>query len=116
MKTMEQSEEELKENKARKVIVATLHADMNEENEKRKYRMMDAAHNRDTDRLWDLITASMEAAFIKTLELTGAAAKRMKGRNKVTFQEGTTEIKEKYEIAEEEEDEGTKGKNMCRKA
>ena len=110
MRTMEQREEELHENKARKLSVATLHADMNEENEKRKYRMLDAVQNRDTDRLWDLITASMEAAFIKTLGLTGAAAKRMKGRNKVTFQEGTTEIKEKYENGEEEEDEGKKAR------
>ena len=45
-KRMEQSEEELTENKARKAIIATLHADMNEENDKRKYRMIDAAEKK----------------------------------------------------------------------
>ena len=74
--------------------MAPLHANMDNEASKRQYRMIDAAHRRDTKRLWGLIVACTEAAFISTLELKDAAAKRMKGRNMVTCQDGSAEIKE----------------------
>ena len=40
---MEESVEELSEGKARKAIIGALHADMDEENQKRQFRMKDVA-------------------------------------------------------------------------
>ena len=41
----------------------------------------------DTDRLWQPITAAVEAAFANYLELKGTSGGRMKGRATVTIEE-----------------------------
>lgn len=77
--------------------MATSHANMDKEASSRQYRMLDAAHCRDTNRLWGLIIVCTEAAFITRFGLKDAPAKSMTGRNKVTFQDGNTENKQQGE-------------------
>ena len=47
---------------------------------------LDAIFNKDTGRLWDLITAAIEDANVEYYTLTRPQAKALRGRSKVTFQ------------------------------
>ncbi len=64
-----------------------LHTYMDNEASSRYYRLCDAVARRNGEKLWDLITACAEAAFISYLELEGPAAARMRGRGKVEIKE-----------------------------
>jgi hypothetical protein len=52
------------ENKIRRAHLNKLHGHMDEQLEKRRYRLQTAVHNKNTTQLWDLIAASTEEANI----------------------------------------------------
>lgn len=62
----------------------------------RKHRIKEAEFNKDTDRLWDLITVAAEEANIKYHMVSKADAKKLRGRSKVTVKR-TLRIPIKYD-------------------
>ena len=66
-------------NGIRKMMYAQLHELMDEEIGSRRQRLHNARMMRDSNTLWDLITACAESAFVKFFNLSGPDAVRMKG-------------------------------------
>ena len=62
---------------------------MEEEAGQRKYNFAEALGQRGTDRMWRIISAAAEAAFVRYFDLTGEAAKMMRGRGVVTVRRVT---------------------------
>ena len=60
-----------------------LHKYMDEEVGLRTCKVQEAKQSKDANRLWDLVTAAVEEAFVRYLELEGLKAMRMKGTSKV---------------------------------
>ena len=54
-------------------LIATMHENMDDGAVERQFRMFEAAQNRDTNRLWDLIIVAVGAAFISTFKFKDAA-------------------------------------------
>ena len=71
--------------KAKRNEIEPLHSHMDREAEDGRNRVLRATQQKDTHRLWNLITAA-EAAFVKYPELEGPTAARMRGRWKVIIE------------------------------
>lgn len=71
---------------ARRDDIVELYVCMAKEVTDRVCRMTQAQCDGDSKRLWDLIAACAEGAFVKFLGLEGPDATRMRGRSKVDFQ------------------------------
>ena len=63
-----------------------MHEHMDEQIEKRQYRLKHAQEAGDTTTQWDLIAAATEEANIAYHQLKGREATKMRGRSKVVFQ------------------------------
>ena len=83
-KVIEEAEPKHKDT-ARKAMMAELHDEMDKNIDARRYRMSDAIAKKDSTRLWDLITAAVEAGFVAFLKLEGKEAAKMRGRSVVTI-------------------------------
>ncbi len=79
----------------RKGVKGELHGGVGLQREMCIVGRLQAVRRKDTTTLWRLITASAEAAFIKTLAIDGAAAKAMQGRGTVTIREQTLQPEDK---------------------
>ena len=86
-------DDKLKENDVRKEEKKKLHGHMKDQIEKRIHRLEHAKHTRNTDRLWDLIVASMEESFTEYFDLKGVKANKMRGRNATRIINKTAEKK-----------------------
>ena len=64
-----------------------LHLLMDKQLEERKFRIEDAIANGDTDRIWQLVVAAIETAFVQYLDLSESQAQHMIGRAHVQVHE-----------------------------
>ena len=67
----------------RKKHKKALHQKMDTQIESRLQRMKKAIRDKDTQQLWILITAAIEAAYVDYFKLKGKEADKMRGRSKV---------------------------------
>ena len=89
------------QDKIRRKHLENLHEHMDEQMEKRQYRLKHAQEAGDTTTQWDLIAAATEEANIDYHQLKGREATKMRGRSKVVFQK---KEKNSLEGADIEED------------
>ena len=80
---IEEGKEGAKENEIRKAEKQALHKAIDDHLEIREGRMIEAILEGTTDKMWDLITASVEKGFISHLGLNREEAGTMRGRNVV---------------------------------
>ena len=73
-----------------------LHRHMDEQLEKRKYRLMEAEIRSDTNMQWALIAAATEEANIKYQNLLGRDATTMKGTSRLNFKKEDTRHPERH--------------------
>ncbi len=99
--------QDLNENAVRKEEKARLHEDIDEHLKAREHRMAFAAHQRNTNQLWDLITAAVESGFVKYFKLEGQDAKKIRGRSNVRIfkEEGKTKTGRDSKQDEQDNDE-----------
>ena len=71
-------------NKARQISIDEMHARMDEQAERRWTRMQEAAQMGNTDRLWDLITATMEEGLVAYLQKSSKDAMKLRDATKPT--------------------------------
>ena len=61
------------------------HAAIDDQLERRENSLNHAVNIRDTGMQWDLVTAAVEAAVIKTFDLGKEEAGNVRGRSRITF-------------------------------
>ena len=71
--------------KIRKIISRELHAAMDEQVDKRRWRLEDAVNHKDTHRECEIITAAIGEASIKYHKPKENDATKMRGRSKAMF-------------------------------
>lgn len=93
------------ENKIRNQHKKALHNAMDVHLATRTQRLKNAVANKDTQQMWILITASIEAGFVDYFSLTGKEADRMKGRSKVrtTTSTGGSPNQKHHEASKEQD-------------
>ena len=72
-------------------------ADVDQEVEKRYDRMMQAKQDKNTERLWQLITVCTEEGLVSFLGLQGKEAMCVRGRSRVRFVRTTTGVKKRQQ-------------------
>ena len=87
-----------------------MHALIDKHLDERVYRLKRAVGQRNTTIQWDLIAAAVEDANIEFHGLTGAEAKKMKGRSRITFQKKDANALQAAEKQQGNEDLVTKAK------
>ena len=92
------------ENAIRESNMKKLHHLMDQQIQKRYHRLKHAQAMRKTEQQWDLIAAAVEQAVIEFYQLKDAEAKKMRGRFRITFQKKTSNILQRNENEEDEED------------
>ena len=91
---------EKKKLKPSKRCYEDLHQIMDEQIAKRQKRLAAAEEERDSNKLWDLITAAFEGAAVQYFELQGTQAEKMRGRSKVQID--CTKVGPKVEVVHED--------------
>ena len=86
---------------------------MDQQIQKRFYRLKHAQAMEKTEQQWDLIAAAVEQAVIEFHQLKDAEAKKMRGRSRIMFQKKTKHVLQGNENEVESEDD-TRFKLLCR--
>ena len=115
-KTIEEEEkgnthhEKTDEHSIRKRNLEQLHVRMDEQHDKRKYRLQHAVEAKDTNTQWDLIAAIAEEANIDFHNLQGREATKMRGRSRITFNKAIKNLLQGMEAQEENAELATRAK------
>ena len=96
--------EQADDHSIRKKNMEQLHKLMDEQHDKRKYRLQHAAEAKDTDAQWDLIAAIAEEANIEFHNLQGKEATKMRGRSRIRFKKAIKNMLQGMEAQEENAD------------
>ena len=93
--------EQTDDHSIRKKNMEQLHKLMDEQHDKRKYRLQHAVEAKDTNTQWDLIAAIAEEANIDFHNLQGREATKMRGRSRITFNKAIKNLLQGMEAQEE---------------
>ena len=110
-KASEDNDDEVKgvdQHAIRKSHLNELHTQMGKQINNRFSRLRLAVMTKETTRQWDLIAAAVEEAIIAFFELTERAAKKMRGRSKITFKQTSRNVLNGIEEDEENAEAATR--------